>query len=63
MTKDIIKLMNGDGRWYIKAAGLSTDPKPVDGISPDSYFYEADTGDEYQLSGGAAPEWVKINDD
>ena len=47
-----------DGKHYIHAAGLSSDPKPNSGIVSGSYFVEIDTGKQFLFDEGNA-EWYE----
>lgn len=48
MVRQIVRRPTTDGKYYVEAAGLSTDPKPTLTLITGSRFIEVDTGKEYR---------------
>lgn len=53
MVRRIYDQVFTDGKHYVKAAGLSTDTKPTEGLITGSYFIEVNTGKEFLLDEAA----------
>ena len=49
-----------DPKYYVEAAGLSTDAKPTAGLVTGSLFMEADTGKVYVFDETGAGTWTEI---
>lgn len=47
MVRQIVRRPTTDGKYYVEAAGLSTDPKPTLTLITGSRFVEVDTGKTY----------------
>lgn len=58
MVRKIVDSVFRDGKHYVKAAGVSTDTKPTDGLITGSYFVEVDTGKQFLYDEGTA-EWYE----
>lgn len=48
MVRYLIKRPTTDGKYYVEAAGLSTEPKPTLTLITGSRFIEVNTGKEYR---------------
>lgn len=48
MVRYLVKRPTTDGRFYVVAAGLSTDPRPTLTLITGSRFIEVNTGKEYR---------------
>ena len=60
--REIVVIPITSKKRFIKAAGLSTEPKPISNVVTGSLFLEVDTGDVYARNeeGSSGEEWMKI---
>lgn len=60
--REIVVIPITSKKRFIKAAGLSTEQKPITNVVTGSVFLEVDTGDVYARNedGSSGDEWMKI---
>ena len=57
MVRNIIERVVAGDKFYIEAAGLTTDEKPVENIITGSRFFEVDSGDIFVYEESTRTWW------